>query len=537
MKKHFYAILCGILAVVLFASLIQKATHLFSFPKLKGVEVPAPMPSLSLKSYADGSFQSGTEAYLKQHFGFREPLLRCYNQYLWDFYGKTYVTRGILIVGKDGWLYEPWAVDDYYQTHFHKHAQNADLMKQQLAKEAKRVNQLQHILEPYGCRLFVTLVPSKDLICPEHLPDKPVTNYQDTTRMSARFFLEDEYTRLGVNHLNLEHYFLQIKDTIDFMSFPKTGTHWSKYAALHAADTLVRYMEHLGGINMQNVVVGPRTLTDVQEPDNDLESLLNLIRPLPNFKYYYASATTDNDSTADRPRLLTVGDSFWWNIANQVPLNNIFSSSPYWYYNSTIYYDKANQSVKDVDLVHELLTSDFVNLFYSTTQLYKMNNGFTKKALMALCYDPEEIDAAFGRIEKGIRADSAWLDKLEERAKNEGKELDAVVHGTAQWLIDTYPENYFPALNDSIPTKRSKLAQSYLDMDSTAFVEMEVQKIIRSIKDSETQMASVKEKAEKNNKTLEQAIRDDAVWIVKRRLERGDLQIPNKDRSHKTKQQ
>ena len=218
-------------------------------------------------------------------------------------------------------------------------------------------------------------------------------------------------------------------------------------------------------------------------------------------------------------------------------MNNIFSSYPYWYYNSTIYYDKANHSVKDVDLVHELLTSDFVNLFYSTTQLYKMNNGFTKKALMALCYDPEEIDAAFGRIEKGIRADSAWLGKLEERAKNEGKELDAVVHGTAQWLIDTYPENYFPALNDSIPTKRSKLAQSYLDMDSTAFVEMEVQKIIREIKGNPSQMASVKEKAEKNNKTLEQAIRDDAVWIVKRRLERGALQIPKKDKTPKTKQQ
>ena len=73
-------------------------------------------------------------------------------------------------------------------------------------------------------------------------------------------------------------------------------------------------------------------------------------------------------------------------------------------------------------------------------------------------------------------------------------------------------------------------------MDSTAFVEMEVQKIIREIKGNPSQMASVKEKAEKNNKTLEQAIRDDAVWIVKRRLERGDLQIPKKDKTPKTKQ-
>ena len=526
MKKLTYIILCSLLGLVLFAFMIQGATHWLDFEKLKGVEVPKPKPKLTYKSYVDGSFQSGTEEYLMQNFGFREPILRFYNQYLWDFYGKTYVSRGILVQGKDGWLYEPWAVDDYYQVQFLQHAPDADKMTQQLAEEAKRLYQLQHILEPYGCHLFVCIVPSKDLVYPEHLPDRPISKLTSDKKMSARYFCPKEYERIGVNCLNLEQYYLQVKDTADFMLFPQTGTHWSKYSALFAADTLIRYMEHLGDINLKNLVIGPRTLQDAQEADRDHEGLLNLIRPLPRPQYYYATATTDKDSTAVMPNMIVIGDSFWWNIVFQIPVQEIFSKYPYWYYNSTIYYDPAHQSVSEVNLTNELLSTDFIILFYSTTQLYKLNNGFTKKALLSLCYDPEEIDSTYASIKWNIRADSAWIKKLEEAAITQGKPLDDVVHNEAQWLIDNNWERFFPALKDSIPTKRSKQAEAYLEMDSATFIEQEVTRTIKSIMSSEEQMNAIRDKANQKGKTLEQAIHDDAQWIVNHKLEQGTLQIP-----------
>lgn len=534
MKNLTYIILCCLLGLALFASMFQKTTHLWNFTKLNGVEVPAPMPALTFESYVDGSFQSGTETYLMQNFGFREPILRLYNQYLWDFYKKTYVSRGILVFGKDGWLYEPWAVEDYYQVHYHYYASNAEQMTQQLANEAKRVFQLQHILEPYGTKLFVCLVPSKDMIYPEHLPENHNKNFEDETKMSARTFYKEEYPKMGINFLDLEEYFMQVKDTADFMLFPQTGTHWSKYGALFAADTLIRYMEHLGDVNMQNLVILPRTLEDAQSADMDLESLLNLIRPLPKPQYYYAGTTTDKDSTAVMPRMIVVGDSFWWNVVYQIPVQGIFSSSPYWYYNSTIFYDPTYQSVKEVDLVNELLSSDFINLFYSTTQIYKMNNGFTKAALLALCYDPEEIDSVNRAIARGIRSDSAWMAKMEERAVSQGKPIEEVVHDEAQWLITNYPEKYFTALKDSIPTKRSKRVMDYMEMDSAAFVNREIEKIIRNIKSHETQMEEIREKSIQQGKTFEQALHDDALWIVQRQLERGTLQLPKTARE-KTK--
>ena len=536
MKNVIKIILFALTALLLFASMFQKATHLWDFKKLNGVEIPAPMPDMTFHTISDGSFQTGTEAYLKQNFGFRQPLIRFYNQYLWDFYTTSNGNRGILTLGKDGWLYEPWSVDDYYQIHYHQHATDADQLTEQLSEEAKRVYQLQHILEPYGTHLFVCLVPSKDMLYPEHLPENHDTRFDDEPKMSARFFLKDEYTRLGVNVLDLGTFFQQMKDTADFTIFPKTGTHWSKYSSLFAADTLIRYMEHLGGINMRDLVIGPRTLQDAQEADTDLENLLNLIRPLPRPQYYYATATSDMDTTAVMPKMIVIGDSFWWNIIYQTPVQEIFSEFPYWYYNSTIYYDPIYQSVNEVNLANEILSSDFIILFYSSTQLYKLNNGFTKKALLALCFNPEEIDSAKAKLEQNIRSDSAWMGSLKKASELQGKPLDEIVQKEAQWLIDTHPEYSFPELKDSIPTKRSKWVESYLSSDSLAFIEQEVENIIRTIKSDETQMEAMREKAQLQGKPLEKAISDDARWVVNYKLEHGTLQIPKTSRKSITKQ-
>ena len=101
--------------------------------------------------------------------------------------------------------------------------------------------------------------------------------------------------------------------------------------------------------------------------------------------------------------------------------------------------------------------------------------------------------------------------------------MDELVHNEAQWIIDTHLDYSFPALKDSIPTKRSKWVESYLASDSLAFIEQEVKKNIRIIKGNETQMEAIREKAKQQGKTLEQAIRDDAHWIVNYQIQQGTL--------------
>ena len=444
MKNLTKTILFALTAVLLFTSMSQKWFGWPALKPLKGVENEQPKPVLNFQNYVEGSFQRQTEAHLKQHLGFRPTLIRLYNQYLWDFYGKTPVTEGQVTFGKDGWMYEPWVVADHYQRQFRYFASDSTQMASLLTEEAERLLQLQQTLESSGIKLFVCLVPAKDLICPEYLPENQDTRFDNEPKISARFFNEEIYTQLGINHLNLEQWFLQIKDTADFMLFPKTGTHWSRYAALQGADTLIRYMEHLGDINMRNLVIGPRELDNARDPDDDLESLLNLIRPLPKPKYYYANATTDGDTTAMKPKIIVIGDSFWWTIAAQLPLGEIFSESPYWYYNSTVYYDPRYNSVNELDLTEELLSSNFVVLFYCATQQYRMNDGFTQKALDALVSVPDEIafdSAAYieREIQKTIArllADHNSMDMVREKAETNGFSIEEQLRADAEWIIN-----------------------------------------------------------------------------------------------------
>lgn len=442
--------------VALFAPLLQSLTQWPKCEALQGVVVDQPMPKLTLKSYRDGSFQTRTEKHLQYHFGFRPPIIRLYNQYLWDFYGKTYVSPGTLTIGKDGWLYEPWFVEDYYQSLSYTFSSDPESMAKMFEAEAKRVYQLQHILHDCGTELLVALLPGKDLIYPEHLPDN--TQYTKEKKITARGFFGPEYDRLGVNHVDVEQWFVQMKDTADFLLFPQTGTHWSMMAAAYAADSLFRYMEDLKGCNMHNLIIGERHVEDAHKPDKDLESLLNLIRPLKRLPLHYAKIETDDDTTAIKPALLTIGDSFWWNINTQIPISKMFSVYPFWYYNSTVYDNRVahTYSVKDTDVVSELLTADFVLLSYCSSQLYNLNNNFTKQALIACCYDPEETDSIRNVLRTRIIEDKEWLASIENHAKNNSQELGQAIEGTIDYVINLCPEKYFPALADSIPSKRSR---------------------------------------------------------------------------------
>ena len=426
----------------LFVFIIQQYAGIFTLKPMNGVFVPTQKPELSFESYRNNTYQTQAEKYASENFGFRASVIRLYNQYLWDFYRKTHVSKDQIVFGKDGWFYEPGAVGDYYQRLFFYYAEDSAKMANMLTKEAQRLKQLQEVLETQGTHLLVCQVPAKDLIYPEHLPEDSDTSYLDEPKISPRFFNEELYTQLGVNHLNMEQYFLQMKDTADFMLFPKTGMHWSKYAALLAADTLIRYMEQLGDVNIKNLVIGPRELDDARDPDDDLERLLNLQRPVRKPQYYYAESHPDDDTATVKPKMIVIGDSFWWTIAVQLHLKDYFSIVPYWYYFSTIYYDSRYNSVSEINLADELLSADFVVLAYCATQQYRMNDGFTQKALEALGVEggamdsTELVEREIQRIIGTIIANPDAMQSIREKAALKHKTVEKAVRDDATWIVN-----------------------------------------------------------------------------------------------------
>lgn len=386
MNSRTQAILFTLTALLLFAFAIQQQTGLFKFKELNGVVDSCPRPEWTWHNFIDGGLQDSTEAYLQQNFGFREPLTRFYNQTEWTLFRYSQVAEDQrIVITDDNWIFEPWTVEEYYQSHAYQFAKDSLEMAEKLEAEAQRILKLQQLLEPYHTRLFVALLPGKELVCGEHMPKN--TEYFMEKKITAYDFYRTRFKELDVNHIDLGEWFVQMKDTVSYPLFPQTGTHWSNLAAIYATDTLIRYMEHLSDSNMVNLTTGSifqRTL----KPDADLESLMNLIWPIQKRPNMLATATYDFDTTAWRPRLITVGDSFYWNILNFTPVWDVFESVPYWYYFSTAYFDdddlKVTHKISDLDVLQEVIDADFVMLSYSTVALYKMSNGFSEALLEKL---------------------------------------------------------------------------------------------------------------------------------------------------------
>ena len=184
-------------------------------------------------------------------------------------------------------------------------------------------------------------------------------------------------------------------------------------------------------------------------------------------------------------------------------------------------------------MADELRSSDFVVLLYSATTQYRMNDNFSQQALEAFGVEEVALDSMdfvereIQRTIRNILASPNSMKSIREKAIKYNKTIEQAVHDDARWII-----------NHKIKNGKLKWEGKPADtivLDSTAFVEREIQRTMKRISTDPKLRASVVEKAEKHNKTYEQALHDDAVWVVKRKIEKGTLIVPStKDTNTKT---
>ena len=113
MKNKILYIVLFILAVVLLAfPLVQQHGNLFNIKKLNGVTVESKQPVLSLKTFMSGEYQKQEDKYLAEHIGFREPLIRSYNQLIWSLFRKT--QNKTLFINHDNWIFNDFTIKHHY---------------------------------------------------------------------------------------------------------------------------------------------------------------------------------------------------------------------------------------------------------------------------------------------------------------------------------------------------------------------------------------------------------------------------------------
>lgn len=429
-------------ALLVFAPLLQQNLRLFKFTQLTGYKKPAPKPVLNFDNYASGTFQSQEEQYLKEHFGFREPLIRMYNQWAYDWFRTT--SNKEINIGKDGWLYHTESALQYYGNMESWFDLSNSQVRENLISQTRSLAKVNAILKEYDVHLLTFTLPTKSFIYPEHLRKQPVG---DTT-FNATLFFEQQLDSLEVPHINMTSWFQQLQDTTSFDLFYSKGSHWAAGAPI-AVDSMLRYMEQIGDKALTHIQLGsPYSLDDIPINDIDLEMLLNLAAPLKHEPIYEYPVSLLTDDSTTYPSVWFVGTSFYWYMTRRVNFDVLFSFRDLLFYDAVFHTDREQKqfSAYNLDYLHELLLHDYVVFFRDGPQLYTKALVFPGKSLISLCISDERLK----------EKTEALTDSIIHRWQATGSPYDsALCHLRAELMLQQNPEIFEELRGDGIPTCRN----------------------------------------------------------------------------------
>ena len=438
-NKRTYIVLYTILTVLLFLPLAQYSFGVFKFRPLWGSASKASQPDFTFSNLASGKYQSGIEKYISENYGFRQPTIRLYNQYLWTFFKKTYAND--VVIGKNGWLYFDKNVKTYYGTYQQTiFKDNADAVLK-YDRNIRVLNKLRHVLKDFDIEFLVYISPDKCYVFPDNIPDRQ----HDTTTIDVTKYFTQRFDKLGLPYIEMSQMYKNIADTLFYTPFSPGGAHWN-FSCVYAADTIVHFIEKAGGINLAEIKIGEYRQYDKFEEkvkhrcDYDIESMLNLIFSRDHSKYplYLADITIESDSTCVKPNVLFVGNSFLWRIKDFIHFDDIFSNPRLWYYNKEAC-DLATLAMKrtsKLDKTFEIMLSDYIVTFCGDAQLHQISFGFAGETLIKLCL-----------------SDSIVEKKIDELCQKHNMSRDNAIT-----TMNENPEVFDELKGDGIPTMRNENA-------------------------------------------------------------------------------
>lgn len=570
-------ILFALLGILAFLPMAQEHLHLFDLKLLYGEMVEAQQPELTMENYVSGQYQQQMEACVSQKFGFHESIIRLYNQYLYDFYRKTYNKE--IVAGRDGWFYFQQNVNDYYGTEMYRWQKTAEEARETYDREARLMWKLRGVLNEYGKEFLMFMAPEKGFLYPEHLPKRQF----DTTSINARLYYARKFDEYNFPYIEMTKWFQGIKeaDTLPYPLIPQSGAHWS-FSSVFAADSLFRFMGALKNEKLGALAVGQlrESTSEVTSGDCELENLLNLWRPVKHIdeRLLDAEVTVVPDSSTIKPDVLFVGNSFLFRMSYFIPFDDLFSKSDYWFYNSTVYYGKdyeLTKSVNEIDLLQRLMDADYVVWFTTGSQMYKVSYGFVERALMTLCLPEERVSSVRNQLMDSLCFDQTFISTIDTTADSSGVALRKQLWQRANDIITSNPEYYFSELaGDSIPTSRNPKIAEYLVIkdikkDSDWMLVLQRQTVIRNakldnilileaqnvlnrrplmrdekdvpekenfvnslvvdmkeeIKGKPAMVQSIKEKADAKGRSFEEQLEAEARWIINDKINRGVIDL------------
>ena len=224
-------ILIGIFLLGLWLPLIDNLLHIDPAPDLYENRYLAPYPDPEFSWKSLNSYPDKFEDYYNDHFGFRKSLIRWHNGIKIFGLGVSPRTRtagesgqnGIypeVILGKKEWLFfgQDGLIEDYRG--------QEPLSIHQLEQWRIVLEQRRDWLSRQGIEYLVVIVPNKQTIYPEYLPNW-ITRYQEKTRLDQMIEYFNDHTDFKI--LDLRDALLQEKGEEEL--YYRTDTHWNALGA------------------------------------------------------------------------------------------------------------------------------------------------------------------------------------------------------------------------------------------------------------------------------------------------------------------
>lgn len=424
--------LLGFLLLLLLLPALQAKFHVVSVKPLGGYTESAPHPTLSQESLLDNSYQVALEKYIDERLGFREWLIRLYNQ--WAYSLLNQIRLSTVDIGHDQQLYQYVSINAYLGRDF--------LGEDEINFRLQRLRRVQDTLRAHGTRLLVVLAPGKARILPEFLPTSfaavqptPPSNQTVVARM-----LREK----GIEMLDASALMLRWKDTASYPLFPRTGTHWSGYAVALLGDTLFRRAASMAGLPVPTIRRHKGTvathINELHYTDNDLGELINLSLDIPPYPMYYPKLEMAAPA-GKKPNMLIIGDSFAQSLYSFYPFYQqlLDPRSRYWSYNQQIFWpDNTPEShtVHELNLREQYMGRQLIVLLGTEQNLPQLGFGFIDDAFDIYFPRTAKDSLRTQELEKQILASPEWVDRIAKEAAENGRDVTQAVHDNAQYMAD-----------------------------------------------------------------------------------------------------
>jgi hypothetical protein len=454
---------------------------------LSGDFVPGSYTNFTTDTWFSGGYQTSTNKYLNDDFGFRNYFIRLNNQLRFWLFKKTSTKE--VVVGKNNYMYVQGYINGYFGTDF--------IGEKAINDTVANLKFLQDTLKTMGKTLLVVMAPGKPRIYPEHLPDG--LPEKESAYSNYSVYVEN-FKKAGINYIDFNELFKIKKASSPYLLYPQLGVHWSRLEAVRAFDTIVGKLAYLSQANLPRIQITKIEVSDaLQKPDEDVIEGMNMFRYPAYEKMAYPEFEYQTEEK-DIKNLLLIGDSYWWDIYLRGLPRTVFGINNFWYYNKEAWSNSflGKRLAKEQDITRTILQNDYVILLCGESNYGALGFGFIGSAKNSLKRKISPTSSEIQELKTCIQNIPDWNNQLEGKAKAINISRDSMLTLDAIWLF-----------NDKGPTTKK----------------ITLQEVKNSISLSPDWLEKIKKHAEEVNISLDSAKTEAATWFFQSELKNKEKEM------------